>query len=776
MILKSVELRNVKSYRKQIIEFEEGINGISGENGHGKTTILEAIGYVLFDYLPYKEADFLRRGEKSGYVSIEVQDSKGNNYILTRKLGSTSQYTVKGANLYLTGKKDVIEWIMQNLFTGVSDYHELPIIFENAVGVPQGMFTSIFMQTPTKRKRTFDEILRVDEYRDAYDELRSVMTLIEDRIDRTENEIDKLRIRTESYEEKKQERKKLITAIDHLKKLLDKCNKELNIQKSKRDMLRNQKNELDKLENRIETKRVKLEELHRQLVKSREELKKSEEAKKVIEALSEDKERYEVYKKKLEELEGMRKKRDELNESLHMIENSLVQLKEKQASLESLQKEVENYTQEMTKLESKVREQVELETKLERNKEEKAIIIKEISEIKKKQKLIGSENLCPVMKGVRCSSVKDFSTYFNKQLAKAENRLRTIEDSLKDLNAKLKTLGDPRTRVNNLNSLIERGEKEIARISKDIQKIPEKEEQAIMLRKSIDRFHHINKDIEELRKSIKQLEPRYKEFMQNQSFAIRFAEHKKEWETLRRVVDKEDGELREMVKRFNQARKGFNEDDLKYVEQRCVEIEAKLRGYQVEINEKGMQLEKLEKEISDMEKFIAKIKQLKLELDKEKRFREYAIFIRETLRDSAQHIVQEFMGEISAEANSLYCAIMDDFSQDMRWNEDYSITIVENGEEKHFLQLSGGEKMGAALAVRLALLKVMANSDFVFLDEPTQNMDEVRRGNLSEQIMNIKGFKQVFVISHDDTFNERYAHVVKIQKINGESIVMPCST
>lgn len=84
--------------------------------------------------------------------------------------------------------------------------------------------------------------------------------------------------------------------------------------------------------------------------------------------------------------------------------------------------------------------------------------------------------------------------------------------------------------------------------------------------------------------------------------------------------------------------------------------------------------------------------------------------------------------------------------------------------------------MGAALAVRLALLKVLSNCDFMFLDEPTQNMDEIRREKLSDEILRIRGFKQVFVISHDDTFNEKYEHVVRIQKIDGESRVVSCST
>ncbi len=84
--------------------------------------------------------------------------------------------------------------------------------------------------------------------------------------------------------------------------------------------------------------------------------------------------------------------------------------------------------------------------------------------------------------------------------------------------------------------------------------------------------------------------------------------------------------------------------------------------------------------------------------------------------------------------------------------------------------------MGAALAVRLALLKNISNCDFVFLDEPTQNMDEIRREKLSEEILEIRGFRQIFVVSHDDTFNEKYSHVVRIQKIDGKSRVVGCDS
>jgi exonuclease SbcC len=97
--------------------------------------------------------------------------------------------------------------------------------------------------------------------------------------------------------------------------------------------------------------------------------------------------------------------------------------------------------------------------------------------------------------------------------------------------------------------------------------------------------------------------------------------------------------------------------------------------------------------------------------------------------------------------------------------------LIEDGRERTFRQLSGGEQMSAALAVRLAVLKILTSSDVVFLDEPTQNLDESRRERLAQEIMRIKDFRQMVIISHDDTFNASLENVIEIEKMNGESKV-----
>jgi len=79
--------------------------------------------------------------------------------------------------------------------------------------------------------------------------------------------------------------------------------------------------------------------------------------------------------------------------------------------------------------------------------------------------------------------------------------------------------------------------------------------------------------------------------------------------------------------------------------------------------------------------------------------------------------------------------------------------------------------MVAALAVRLALLREMSDIRIAFFDEPTAHLDDERRDNLATQITQIKGFHQLFVISHDDTFERETHHVLRVSKENGVSRV-----
>ncbi len=137
---------------------------------------------------------------------------------------------------------------------------------------------------------------------------------------------------------------------------------------------------------------------------------------------------------------------------------------------------------------------------------------------------------------------------------------------------------------------------------------------------------------------------------------------------------------------------------------------------------------------------------------------------RKLIKEAAPYVLKAMLNDISAQANRIFGEIMGDHSAELSWENDYEVVLSRRGIKRTFAQLSGGEQMSAALAIRLALLKKLSTLNIAFFDEPTQNMDELRRMNLAEQIRRVRGFDQLVVISHDDTFEQGLDSIVRLKK------------
>ncbi len=152
-----------------------------------------------------------------------------------------------------------------------------------------------------------------------------------------------------------------------------------------------------------------------------------------------------------------------------------------------------------------------------------------------------------------------------------------------------------------------------------------------------------------------------------------------------------------------------------------------------------------------------------------KRREEHLVYLRNLLNTVQPQITAALIEQISQEANQFFCQLMNDHTRHLCWTEDFGIQLRVGGEKLDYQQLSGGEQMTAALAVILALLRSLSNVQFAFFDEPTINLDEERRAELAQRIREIRGFRQLFLISHDDTFAASLDNVIHIRKENNVS-------
>ncbi|HZH33736.1 MAG TPA: SMC family ATPase, partial [Pyrinomonadaceae bacterium] len=189
MHITRVELEDIKSHTKASFDFQRGTTAITGSNGAGKTTIIEAIAWTLFDLLDYKKDDFTRRGAKRGSVRVTFESHlDGRRYTVYRDTGSGYYVYDNELKTKIAEKKnEVARFLQQHL--GVEPGTDLEALFRSAIGVPQGTFTADFLRTPAERKPKFDKLLKVEEYREGAEKLRETARFVERRMQEVQTKI-----------------------------------------------------------------------------------------------------------------------------------------------------------------------------------------------------------------------------------------------------------------------------------------------------------------------------------------------------------------------------------------------------------------------------------------------------------------------------------------------------------------------------------------------------------------------------------------------------------
>ena len=186
MIVQSMRLKNIKSYGEGpdgdgvIISFEPGTNRIAGKNGHGKTTLIESLGYALFLTEPIYEESFqldtyfLRAGKKAAEIDVTF-GHRGECYRIERGLGPHSKRQTKVVQLEdgstcAEGEREVSAFLCR-LFN-LPDPKRFSELFWKLIGVRQGRLTWPFDSKPSAAKDFFEPLLDVAVFRECFQSLK----------------------------------------------------------------------------------------------------------------------------------------------------------------------------------------------------------------------------------------------------------------------------------------------------------------------------------------------------------------------------------------------------------------------------------------------------------------------------------------------------------------------------------------------------------------------------------------------------------------------------
>ena len=742
MHISKIELENIKSHASSTFEFTRGTTAITGENGAGKTTIIEAIAWTLFDLLEYKKEDFVRRGDKKGWVKVTFESGLDEReYIVYRDSGAGYHVTDPRLDTRIADKKEeVFRFLWQHL--GLEPGTDLKSLFRQAIGVPQGTFTAIFLEGATERKVAFDRLLKVEEYRQAAEKLRETSRYLDvsiggirEDIARAEGELTRSKTVEEEHKIYHEQTQKLAGDIEILKKeiaekriVVEKLDEMERIANAVASVKAEQKRLMESLENvqkahlEIESLKPKVleqEKHEHEIMGLREKIAVAKAVENQIKSLDDSIARLRnSYRANSEQLKAAQEKAKKAGE-INILEKRDAELIKRVASLKTRLESDEKFQSEIKNglcpiLSQKCLNLQEGETLEEFVSSQFSNLKSQIAQSETEQTSVAanlriareSERFAATIEGLRQreQELKTEGTHLTAERQKLENRiagLADLERQLSEIDTKLKSFGDPRSRIRFL-------ENETARES-------------------------------ELRESITKIESNLERLETDRCILI---------EELDGLIDMIGGAYDKA--RHLAERAAFHETEKRHAEMRATFEAAKRREDQL---------------AAELKHFADVRKGLSGEFKEKERLEnvaEVTTFIRDTLKEAAPRVARNYVYHVSLEANQMFREITGNAERTLKWAEDYSIVLEEDGYERPFQSFSGGEQMSAALSIRLALLKQLSDIRIAFFDEPTTNLDAERRENFAQQISRITHFDQLFVISHDDTFDSYVDNVIAI--------------
>ncbi|WP_336160522.1 SMC family ATPase [Fusobacterium polymorphum] len=345
-----------------------------------------------------------------------------------------------------------------------------------------------------------------------------------------------------------------------------------------------------------------------------------------------------------------------------------------------------------------------------------------------------------------------------------------LREKKKELEVELRNLNLDEKREN-LKNLLENLEIEKEKILKNQNSIESNLKEIDEFSKKIK--EDTNKNIESIKIEIKTFENKldilknpYNEYLKNNVLA-------EDLENLLLKVNKNIKELFSLrVEKNLLKEKVFNlEDKIKNI--KIDELKEKYDIIKEELNEINKKLGSSQEKIENYKKILEKIssqeekeKKLLIEFKKlENKFNK-ASLIRNEVGQMGRAISKYMLSGISNIASVNFNKITGR-TERIEWSNEekdkYAVYLVGQERKIAFEQLSGGEQVSVAIAIRGTMTEYFTNSKFMILDEPTNNLDTERKKLLAEYMREIlNNLEQSIIVTHDDTFREMAEKIIEL--------------
>ena len=104
-MIERLSLRNWRSYKEATVEFGAGTTFVVASNGVGKTSLIEAVRFALFDVIERDSGSPVRVGSRSAHVAVELKLPNGGILTVERSITAGNRKSSRPAAARLDGNQ-----------------------------------------------------------------------------------------------------------------------------------------------------------------------------------------------------------------------------------------------------------------------------------------------------------------------------------------------------------------------------------------------------------------------------------------------------------------------------------------------------------------------------------------------------------------------------------------------------------------------------------------------------------------------------------------------
>lgn len=789
MILSSLHLENFKRYVSKTIEFGEGLIGIIGRNGSGKSTVFEAILFALYGELKNKGYKEIVRNANAGdkdAVVVELLFELDNvSYKVVRefrgKMLSASAKLYKNEELMTSGAKEVTHAITR--LTKMSKDAFLHTLFAS-----QKELTALSSLKNEDRKRMIRKLLGLEkidfvekelieksrELKREIDAFREIL-LGEDEIKQKQELIKESLAKKNSLEKESGQKSKELEDIRA---------KELHVKKEL-ELFAKTKEQKQKLFSELELiKNSKSSEIMNQ-VKLTAELHELDDKQEKLNTLKGVKEEYASLQEKLKEQEktketylkkeGILKEQKALTDEWHKSKKDIRHLEQETANYDESVLNAKNIEIVIASLQENIKTKHTIENELlaEIASEQKHIDATDQKITRLKE--LGSEGACPTCTrplleeydNVVSSLVSVVNETHQKNIDEYKKQLRNVTAQKSAFEADKKTKEKELSELTKNINIMQSKLKDLAKAREYFLHV---EQKGIKNKKELDeleRSDYDEKAHEEIKKSFEKTEPKYKLYLSLEAQLKRVVLVKADLQSVNKKIEELSGARKAKEAEINLV--VYDEAKHKEKQKEHDEIQKSIDTKVTALNEVKVAIASCEGEIksvqSSLENNDAQLKKVQSKKDDLTDYEK----IKTSLAEFKTRLNAKVAPRISAIASDMYATITKGKYQHIEVSNDFDFFIYDEGRKYPIERFSGGEIDLANLVLRIAISKTLtelsgaSSVEFLAFDEVFGSQDESRRMEILEAFHTIKEqYRQIFLISHESEIKEMFERVVEL--------------